>query len=112
MQSRDRVDSPSQIETALLQFLCDAQMDRTARLALLRTLDSYDWSVPDNTIFFECIRELFARDAAILEHLPAALTRRGFPDMPCEFLAQPAGLNAVSALALAEKLLHRSKSRK
>lgn len=112
MQSRDPVHSPSQIEIALLRFLCDAQMDSAARLEVIRIFDSYRWTTPDNTIFFECIRDLFTRNVAILEHLPAALTRRGFPDMTCEFLAQPAGLNAASALTLAEKLLHSSKPAK
>jgi hypothetical protein len=97
-------------ETKLLQFLCDAHGDLAARRRILRMLGNYSWRRHDNTIFFECIRELFARvPRQILAQLPAALTRRGFPDMPCELLAPQSELTAAAALALAEHLLHRKK---
>lgn len=113
MQLRDRVDSQARIETALLRFLCCAKAGRAARSELLRILAAYNWSCHDNTIFFECIRELFARHPAqVLEHLPAALTRRGFPDMPCESLAAPSNLTPTTALALVKTLPHMSKPAK
>lgn len=107
MRSREQPVSRADAEIVLLRFLCDANAEFAARSAILRTLDSYAWSCNDHQLFFECIRELFVRDPrCVLECLPAALTRRGFPDMPCESLAQPAQLNSVSALALAQTLLH------
>jgi hypothetical protein len=97
-------------ETKLLQFLCDARRDLAARRRILGMLGNYSWRTHDNTIFFECIRELFARAAQhIPAHLPAILTRRGFPDMPCELLASPSELTAAAALALTEHLLHLKK---
>lgn len=97
-------------ETKLLQFLCDAHGDLAARRRMLGMLGNYLWRTHDNTIFFECIRELFPRaPGQIGVHLPAILTQRGFPDMPCELLALPSELTAPAALALAEDLLHRKK---
>lgn len=110
MQLRNRSVSRTKIETALLQFLCDAKSDHGTQSELLGILGSYNWAGQDNTIFFECIRELFAGHAAqILEHLPAALTRRGFPDISCAPLAAAAQLNPRNALALAQSLVQLNK---
>ena len=113
MRRRDDYVSRTQMEMALLQFLCCTTNDGAARQKLLRTLAQYVWSNHDNALFFDCICHLFERDRKhILANLPAELTRRGFPDMPYEILAEPAGLNSASALALAETLLRSSKSEK
>ena len=109
--------APSQIraemEINLLRFLCDARSEIVARRRVLSLMQNYCWSERDSTVFFESIRLLFERDPKqILAHLPAELTRRGFPDMPCEILAEPTGLNSTSALALAETLVPRSNSEK
>ncbi|HLW81782.1 MAG TPA: hypothetical protein VKS20_07060 [Candidatus Acidoferrales bacterium] len=110
MISLDSSAARAAAETTLLQFLCDAHRDLAARRQILGMLGNYSWRTHDNTIFFECIRELLARvPRQIVAQLPAALTRRGFPDMPCEFLTPPSELTAAAALALAEHLLHRKK---
>lgn len=96
----------AELETNLLRFLCDAQTEIAARRRVLLIIGDYVWSTPDFAIFFECIRELFERDPKhILVNLPAQLTRRGFPDMPCEILVAPPRLSSASALTLAKKLL-------
>lgn len=110
MHPHEGAVSRAEAETKLLQFLCDAPADLAARHRILGMLGNYLWSTQDNTIFFECIRELFARDPRqILAHLPATVTRRGFPDMPCGLLTAPAELTAAASLALAERLLHLKK---
>ena len=97
----------AKMETNLLRFLCAARSSADARLRVLLILQNYCWSTPDAAVFFECIRDLFACNSqTILANLAATLTRRGFPDMPCEILAKPSKLTSVSALKLAEKLLH------
>ncbi|MFZ0335570.1 MAG: hypothetical protein WAN10_02530 [Candidatus Acidiferrales bacterium] len=86
--------------------MCDANGGGAARGKAAELLASYRWSEPDNTILFECIRELLGQDSRhILLHLPAALTRRGFPDISCDGLAASPQINEAEALALAEELL-------
>lgn len=107
------VPSPTHVEreTNLLRFLCDSRSKIDARESVLLIVQNYRWSAPDSVIFFECIRDLFACNPQnILANLPATLTRRGFPDLPCEILAMPSGLSPVSALTLAEKLVHLNKT--
>lgn len=103
----------AELETNLLRFLCDAQSEITSRRRVFSIIESYAWSTPDFAIFFDGIRDLFERDPKhILANLPAQLTRRGFPDMPCEILAAPPTLSSASALALAKKLLRLSKAKR
>ena len=100
----------AKIETNLLRFLCAARSSADTRLRVLLILQNHCWSTPDAAVFFECIRDLFACNSqTILANLPATLTRRGFPDMPCEILAMPSKLSSVSAVTLAQKLLHPNK---
>ncbi|MHB8541843.1 MAG: hypothetical protein ACYDCD_13035 [Candidatus Acidiferrales bacterium] len=97
-------------EIRLLQFVCDAAGDEPARGAVLRALADYAWFDADNEILFETIRGLFARNPAdILSELPAALTRRGFPDLPWEPLSQRSPLLPDEAVALAGELLRSAK---
>ena len=103
----------AELETNLLRFLCDGRSEIAARRRVLSIIEDYAWSAPDSAIFFECIRDLFERGPNhILPHLPADLTRRGFPDMSCEILAAPPTLRPASALALAKKLLRLCKKEK
>ena len=97
-------------ETRLLQFICDATEDQPARGNVIRMLADYAWLDPDNEILFEAIRQLFAQSPRdILTHLPAELTRRGFPDLPWEPLKQRSRLLGVEAVALAGELLRSPK---
>lgn len=93
-------------ETRLLQFVCDATEDRSARGNVIRILADYAWLDADNEILFEAIRELFVQSPHdILAHLPAELTRRGFPDLPWDPLNQRSRLTGVEAAELAGELL-------
>ncbi|HVA16571.1 MAG TPA: hypothetical protein VMV59_02545 [Candidatus Dormibacteraeota bacterium] len=97
-------------ETRLLQFVCDATEDKPARGSVIRMLADYGWLDADNEILFEAIHGLFARNSRdILDHLPAELTRRGFPDLSWEPLKQRSRLLGVEALALAGELLRAAK---
>ena len=103
----------AEMETNLLRFLCDPRSEIAARRRILSRLQNYCWSERDSTVFFESIRHFFERDPKqILANLPSELTRRGFPDMACEILAEPTGLNSASALALAETLVRLGKTDK
>ena len=97
-------------ETRLLQYVCDATEDKSLRGNVIRVLADYAWLDADNEILFEAIRGLFARNPRdILHHLPAELTRRGFPDLPWEPLSQRSRLVGVDAVALASELLRSAK---
>lgn len=97
-------------ETRLLQFVCDANEDKSARGNVIRMLADYAWLDADNEILFEAIRRLFAQSPRdILAHLPAELTRRGFPDLPWEPLKQCSRLASAEAVALAGELLRAAK---
>jgi len=97
-------------ETRLLQFVCDATEDQPARESVIRMLADYAWLDVDNEILFEAIRQLFAQSPRdILSHLPAELTRRGFPDLPWEPLKHRSRLAAVGAVELAGELLRATK---
>lgn len=97
-------------EIRLLQFACDAAGHERSRGAVIRALVSYIWLDADNEILFETIRELFAQNPAdILSELPAALTRRGFPDLPWEPLRKHSPLAPDDAVALADELLRSPK---
>lgn len=103
--SVSRIDN----ERQLLRFLCAAEENIALRKRVCQQLTVYSWSDNDHRILFEAIGELLMRNSQnILEHLPAELTRRGFPDMPCEALCASSELNSEAASALAEKLLRAS----
>ncbi|HLW43446.1 MAG TPA: hypothetical protein VKS00_03090 [Candidatus Acidoferrales bacterium] len=104
--ARSRADK----ETRLLQFVCDATEDQPARESVIHMLADYAWLDADNEILFEAIRRLFAQSPRdILSHLPAELTRRGFPDLPWGPLKQRSRLTAVEAVELASELLRAAK---
>ena len=110
MASNIFASSRADKETRLLQFVCDANEDTPARGSVIRTLADYGWLDADNEILFEAIRELFARNPRdILDHLPAELTRRGFPDLSWEPLRQHSRLVGVEAVALVGELLRSPK---
>lgn len=110
MASNTFAHSRADKETRLLQFVCDAAGNKSARGNVVRMLGDYSWLDADNEILFETIRELFARNSRdILDHLPAELTRRGFPDLPWEPLKQRSRLAGVEAVELAGELLRAAK---
>lgn len=96
-------------EKQLLRFLCASGGDIAHRRELVQKLRQYSWRDNDHRILFETIGELLARNSqTILDHLPAELTRRGFPDISCDALATPPALDSHAAFALAEQLLRAS----
>ena len=97
-------------ETRLLQFVCDATKDKSARANVIRMLADHAWLDADNEILFEAIRQLFTQSPReILTHVPAELTRRGFPDLPWEPLKQRSRLTGDEAIELAGELLRAAK---
>jgi hypothetical protein len=109
MPSHDGYVSPIENEKELLRLLCANGVSIVDRQTLRRQLTCYCWRDRDHGVLFETIGELLsAAPREILAHLPAALTRRGFPDMSCDWLAAPSELNANEAFALAENMLRAS----
>ncbi|HEV2489597.1 MAG TPA: hypothetical protein VGT03_07300 [Candidatus Acidoferrales bacterium] len=97
------------IETKVLQYLCDSTKDVESRRAVLQVLAENSWLDADNEILYECIGVLFSVDPQrILFHLPSVLTRRGFPDISCKQLAGPSLLHSMAAICLANDLLRLS----
>lgn len=96
-------------EKQLLCFLCASNEDASQRRELATRMSQYAWRSNDHQILFEAIGELLhTAPQEILHHLPAALTRLGFPDISCGALAQPPCVNSAAAFALAEELLRAS----
>lgn len=106
MQLKNNSVSCSENEIQLLRFLCASSEDIAHRRELAQKLRQYSWHGNDHRILFEAIGELLARSSQrVLEHLPAELTRRGFPDISCDPLSAASELTPDAALALAKKLL-------
>ncbi|MGB6484006.1 MAG: hypothetical protein WBE86_11025 [Candidatus Acidiferrales bacterium] len=109
MHSSEGSVSPIEAEKQLLRFLCANGEDSAARQKFWQRLSEYSWRDRDHEVLFETIGELLSSaPRQILAQLPAALTRRGFPDISCDFLFTPPQLSAAAALALAEELLRAS----
>jgi hypothetical protein len=109
MQPKNTSVSRIENEKQLLRFLCASGEAVPSRREVLQRLAKYSWRENEHQILFEAIGELLAAaPQQILEHLPAALTRRGFPDTSCESLATPSAVNAGAALKMAEDLLRAS----
>src|SRR5579864_1217283 len=106
--SQYRLSRPD-IETKLLQYLCDSTKDLESRRTVLQTLVENNWLDADHEILYDSISVLFSVDPQrILFHLPSVLTRRGFPDISCKPLAGPCLLHSMAAICLANDLLRLS----
>ncbi len=111
MHSKNTFVSRAENEKSLLRFLCANGQTVAQRRQVYRQLAQYSWRTNENQILFEAIGELLAAaPAQILSHLPATLTRRGFPDISCDALAGSCALDAAAAFELAEELLRASHS--
>lgn len=109
MQPKGTSVSRANSEKQLLQFLCASGEDIAMRRQLFQQLRRYSWRDNEYRILFEAIGELLATaPQQILDHLPAALTRRGFPDISCDALANSPRINSAAAFSLAEELLRAS----
>jgi hypothetical protein len=109
MRSNNNSVSCAENEEQLLRFLCANGEDLALRREAFQRLRQYSWRDNDHRILFEAIGALLACNSQnVLEHLPAELTRRGFPDISCDALAGPSPMKTDEALALAQKLLRAS----
>lgn len=109
MHSKNISVSRIENEKQLLRFLCASNEDASQRRELVTRLNQYSWRDNEHQILFEAIGELLASaPQQILSHLPAALTRLGFPDISCDALAESPRINTAEALALADELLRAS----
>ena len=109
MHSKNTFVSRAENEKSLLRFLCANGQAVAQRRQVYQQVAQYSWRTNENQILFEAIGELLTvAPEQILTHLPAALTRRGFPDVSCDELAAPSHLHAAAALKLAEDLLRAS----
>lgn len=109
MHSKNNPVSCAENEEQLLRFLCASGEDIANQRELVQKLRQYSWRDNDHRILFEAIGELLAHNSReIILQLPAALTRRGFPDISCDALSAPSVLNSATVLALAEEILRAS----
>lgn len=109
MHSNDNSVSCAETEEQLLRFLCANGESIAQRREVFHRLRQYSWRDNDHRVQFEAIGELLARNSQnIFEHLPAELTRRGFPDISCDALSARSSLDTKAALALAENLVRAS----
>lgn len=109
MQVDKRPVAREDIEKHLLRFLCASAEEVMARRTMCDRLSTYPWLDADHQVLFETIGDLLLTvPCEIVSHLPAALTRRGFPDLSCDFLHEPCTLDTASALTLAEGIAQRT----
>jgi hypothetical protein len=109
MEPSQKEDARTECERRLLRFLCAREADAAARRSVARRLADYSWRDADHEILFEAISELLRGEPRqTLSELPAAITRRGFPDISCEWLAEDCGMDSTQARELAEELLRAS----
>lgn len=109
MHSEDTSVSRIDKEKVLLRVLCASNEDIAQRRKLFQKLTQYSWRDNDHRVLFEALGELLTTaPQQILTHLPAALTRLGFPDISCDALANPSDITAAAAFALADELLRAS----
>ena len=109
MEPSQKENARTECERRLLRFLCAREADAAARRSVARRLADYSWRDADHEILFEAISELLRDEPRqILSELPAAITRLGFPDISCEWLAVDCGMNSTQARELAEELLRAS----
>lgn len=98
-ESRERID---QIERRVLHVLCRRKALPESAREMLR---DYRWRDPVHQIIFEILIAFPPGTPGVLrEQLPVRLTRRGFPDVPCEDLFQPLDISIEDAQSLMRKL--------
>jgi len=77
--------STTELEIAVLQALCAQPAGDAFRAQLVNILKGYRWEHTDHRVIYEALVEINSWDRETLRReLPAAVTRRGFPDIHCE----------------------------
>lgn len=104
---QNRADlSETQIEKLLLRALCQARVGDGVWTMVAAELKTYAWREPVHEAISRSLRDLRARKPSLLrELLPAALTRRGFPDVAWEEFLEPVNLTDEDARLLVQRLL-------
>jgi hypothetical protein len=98
--------SQTQIEKLLLRGMCQPEGGESAWTVAADALRTYRWREPVHKALFAALGDLLARKPALMrELLPAALTRRGFPDVPWEDFFKPLNLSEEDARSLLQRLL-------
>ncbi|MGH9402645.1 MAG: hypothetical protein ACRD2P_11120 [Terriglobia bacterium] len=96
----------TRIERQVLAALCQGFSDGPLDDSVKQSLTQYRWREPDHQAIFNALAKFPSGQPAILAaELPARLTRLGFPDIDCEDLYQPHGLNRNDAAELIRELL-------
>jgi len=95
-----------QIEKRLLGAMCQAAGDGSVWAFVEGPLQNYHWREPSHAAVFAALGELPIRNPALLRDLfPAALTRKGFPDLAWQDFFEPCTLSDEEARRLVERLL-------
>lgn len=98
-ETPERID---QIERQVLRAVCQGKALRESAREMLR---DYRWREPVHQVIFEILITLPPGTPGVLrEQLPVRLTRRGFPDVPCEDLFQPLDISTEDAQSLMREL--------
>src|SRR5437764_320809 len=98
--------SETQMEKLLLRALCQPGAGENIWRMALGPLNNYRWREPVHESLFASLRDLRARKPALLhELLPAALTRRGYPDVAWEEFLEPISLSNEDAGLIVQRLL-------
>jgi hypothetical protein len=106
MASQPAELSQIEIEKLLLRAMCQPGVRDSIWKIASGPLKTYHWREPVHEALFGALRDLRARKPALLrELLPAALTRRGFPDVAWENFFDTATLSDEEARLLLRRLL-------
>jgi hypothetical protein len=76
-----RDESRAALERRVLRALCQGTGQGSVKALARSVLAGYRWRDPVHAVVFDLVMSFPVSDAAaVKEHLPARLTRRGFPD--------------------------------
>jgi hypothetical protein len=95
-----------QIEKRLLRAMCQPGAGANIGKMASGALRTYHWREPVHEVLFEAVSDLGARKPTLLrELLPAALARRGYPDVAYDEFFEPGTLTDEEARELVRRLL-------
>jgi len=95
-----------QIEKRLLAAMCQAEGGGSVWALAEGSLRNYRWREPSHGAVFAALGELPVRNPALLRELfPAALTRKGFPDLAWQDFFEPCTVSDEEARRLVQRLL-------
>jgi len=90
----------------VLQALYQGTPQGSVRKAARRLLSAYSWREPIHEALFQIVMSVACDSPEFLrEQLLACLTRRGFPDVLCEWLFESQSLHKEDAEVLMRQLM-------